>query len=184
MSCLRSQVRNKRPFEKRLIHATSKNIKTAILLSPGPVATHLTTRSMSSSFKVAITKPKFLTAAAQLQDDGFGSLVVLTSISSSAHVFVKKWSAEIGHLLGADSELCTMEEYEKQYNLPPFTYITDKMQEILVAQGYVPAGHFKLQTVTRRTRVAKVPLQNEILAGGLEVNSDNLASGLYFNELQ
>ena len=183
MYCLRSQVRNKRPFEKRLIHATSKNIKTAILLSPGPVATHLTTRSMSSSFKIAITKPKFLTAASQLQDDGYGRLVVLTSISASAHVFVKKWSADIVHLLNADSELCTLEEYETQYNLPPFTYITDKMQEVLVAQGYVPAGHFKLQTVTRRTRVVKVP-QNEILAGGLAVNSENLTSGLYFNELQ
>ncbi len=142
-------------FDKRLTHATTKNIKMAILLSPGPVANHLTTRSMSSSFKIAVTKPKFMAAARQLQDEGMGFLVVLDAISSSTDVFVKRSPKEMEPLIQPFSDQFTLEEYEYQYRLAPFSYINQLMQNLLVQMGYVQAEDFKVQVLQRRIRVPK-----------------------------
>ncbi len=136
-------------FERRLTIATSKNVMTAVLLSAGPVSSHLTTRNMSSSFKVAVNKARFLSAANQLEAAGFGSLVILDSISHSAHVFVKKTAAEVAAVLQTPehSGMCSVEEYEQRFNLPTPSYITEKMQDTLVQMGLVPQQYFKEKKV-------------------------------------
>ena len=132
-------------FEKRLVQASTKNIKIAILLSKGPVATHLTTRNMSTNFQVAIKKANYTFAATQLESSGLGNLVVLKSISNSTHVFVKKTPAEIAPILQAPENawLCSLEEYEERYNMPPPSFINERMKEVLIGKGLVRPEDFK-----------------------------------------
>ena len=136
---------NKQTFEKRLVHLTPKNVRIAVLLTPGPVANHLTTRGMSSAFKVAITKAKFMTAANQLEANGLGSLVLLDSISSSAHVFVKKTPDEFATVLQLpeNSGLVSLEEFTARYHLPTPSYVNKKMQDACVRLGLVHPDNFK-----------------------------------------
>ena len=157
---------SKKTFEKRLVQATAKNIKTAILLSPGPVSSRLTTRSMSSAFQVAIKKANFMSAASQLQANGLGTLVVLSSISSGAHVFVKKTPAEMALALQAPEnvDLCSIEEFEERFNMPPPAYINERIQEGLVREGLVPQEHFK-----ERRRPTKKPSSMMTGFGGFPV---------------
>ena len=135
---------DKMTFEKRLVQATTKNIKIAILLSKGPVSTRMTTRNMSTSFQVAIKKSNYMFAATQLEASGLGNLVVLKSIYS-AHIFVKKTPAEIAPILQAPENawICSLEEYEERYNMPPPSYINEKMKNALVDEGLVRPEDFK-----------------------------------------
>ena len=143
-------------FERRLTIATSKNVMTAVLLAAGPVSSHLTTRNMSSSFKVAVNKARFLSAANQLEAAGFGKLLILDSISRSAHVFVKRTASEIAGLLQMPeySGMCSVEEYDQRFNMPTPSYITDKMQEALIQQGLVPQQYFKQRQSTKQSPAA------------------------------
>ncbi len=147
------KLKTKMNLDARLKTATTKNVKTAILLSPGPVANHLTTRSLNAAFKVAVNKARFKTAAVQLETDGFGSLIVLTGISSSTQVFVKKLPSEVARLLETTDHgsMCSLAEYEQRFNLETPAYINDKMQVELVKQGFVAQHHFK-QKVPRYFR--------------------------------
>ena len=132
-------------FKHRLVQASMKNIKIAILLSQGPVSTRLTTRNMSTSFQIAIKKGNFMSAAHQLEASGLGSLVVLRSISSSAHVFIKKTPLEIApHLLVPQNAcLCSLEEYTERFDMAPPSYINEKVQSVLITEGFVLQEHFK-----------------------------------------
>ena len=136
---------------------------TAVLLSAGPVSSHLTTRNMSSSFKVAVNKARFLSAANQLQSAGLGMLVVLENISRNAHVFVKKPPVEMAPILQMpeNADMLSVDEYQQRYCLPVPSYITEKMIESVVCQGLVPPDHFR-QRPQRKPSVANlIAMQNQ-----------------------
>lgn len=133
----------KKSFEQRLIKATVKNIKTAVLLTPGPVATHLTTRNMSTSFSLAIKKANFINAAKELEASGLGDLVIL---SRNSHVFIKKTpSIEVREVMRQpdNAVLCSMNEYIGRYNMPTPSHIKDNVVDILVDLHHVPREYFK-----------------------------------------
>lgn len=98
-----------------------------------------------------------MSAAKELQEAGYGSLVVLSAISQNAHMFVKKTPSEISALLHINADLCSYDEYFTQYGLPSFTYITDKMQTIMVQMGLVQAEDFKLRYYAEKRSVAQNP---------------------------
>ena len=118
---------------------------TAVLLTPGPISTRLTTRNMSKTFKIAVTKQKFHVAANQLQAANLGALVQLHS-GSKLHVFIKKTPQEVVDLLAMDknSDLCTVEEYKQRFVMPTPASFKPPMQDYLVNQGLVPAEYFKV----------------------------------------
>ena len=119
--------------------ASHKNIMTAVLLAPGPIATHLNVKNMSSAFQIGVTKAKFMSAANQLQASGLGYLIVLEKISSQAHVFVKKTPHEMSVLLQSDAirtvSAFDIQEYEDRFNMPSPASVTAKMKQCLVELG-------------------------------------------------
>ena len=139
-----------------------------ILLTPGPVCTHTGVQSLSRMFRYSINKAKFLFAANKLQSADLGTLMVVERISKSCHVFVKKTPDDIrADLLSPkNNDLCTPDEYEQRFNLPPPAPITLKIQNSLVELGIVPAGSFKQQerktvraSVTGRDNFPQQPAQ-------------------------
>ena len=138
--------RQREAFDKRLIQPTTRNVMRAVLLTPGPISTRLTTRNMSSSFKVAVTKPKFLAAATQLQKANLGYLLQWSCGTTRTYpIFIKRLPLEMTDVLKMEenSDLCTPEEYEFRFKLPTPASIKEPMQEDLIRQGLVHPQHFK-----------------------------------------
>ena len=103
-----------------------------------------------------------MSAANQLETSGLGSLVVLNSISSSAHIFVKKTPIEIAPALQSpeNASLCSLDEYEARFTMPPPSYINEKIQMALVLQGLVPREHFKEKNRPGKIRSIIVPISS------------------------
>ena len=139
----------KRGFRERFEMASHKNIMTAILLVPGPIATHLNVKNMSPAFRLGVSKSKFMSAATQLQSSGLGSIVVLR-ISAQAHVFVKRPPHEMSSLLELDEYrgLCSEPEYMERFSLPMPASVTPKMKQCLVELGIIPQELFSPMSYT------------------------------------
>ena len=62
----------------------------------------------------------------------------------SWHVFIRKEPRFLKHALEApeNTDLCTLEEYEKRYFFPPPSTVTSKMVENIVGIGLLPESHF------------------------------------------
>lgn len=128
-----------------------RNVMTGILYAAGPVSTRLTVKNLSSAFNLAVTKIKFMSAAKQLEAANMGTLVLLESISRTAYIFVKRSPGSAQEILemNQNRDLSSASEYEHRYHLPSPSTITERMQEHLVKQGYVPDGIFKKNTTSR-----------------------------------
>ncbi len=128
---------------------TTRNVMKAVLLAPGPVSTRQTTRNMSSSFKVAVTKPKFLAAASQLHKCNLGQLIETFGYGSGSRplpVFIKKPPVEMVAMLKMKefSDLCTSDEYEHRFKLPTPASIKLTLQAELISKGLVLPQDFQL----------------------------------------
>ena len=143
---------------KNFSSPTTKNVMTGILLSPGPVSTVRVVQSLSGVFMSSVNKSKFLLAANRLEAASLGSVVILKSVSSKCHVFVKKTPAEMSQLLQLkeNEHLCTAEEFQYRFELPTPAVVSQKIQRELVQMGLVAAEYFK-EKPKRAPRV-KVPL--------------------------
>ena len=152
---------------KRFGLATVKNMLSGVLLSPGPVSTHLSVKGLSPTFNLGVNKAKFMAAANQLVAANLGSLVILENISRSAHVFVKKTPEEV---VGRLQDFATEQEYAQRFELAPASTITLKMQEELIKLGYVPAEHFKQQQM-KSYRFVPMPEQSAPVPEKMEPES-------------
>ncbi len=132
---------------KRFLVANMRNVMSGILLASGPVSTRVTVKNLSSAFNLAVTKTKFLSAAKQLEEANIGHLILLKELSLKAHFFVKRQPDEVRDILlqPCNQDLCTFQEYEQRFFSPSPSTITPKMQQTLVAQGFVPPGLFSQQ---------------------------------------
>ena len=114
-----------------------------VLLTPGPVTTHMSVKRLSRIFNTAVTKNKFMTAARQLQTAGLGSLM---EIKTNLHCFIKRPpSSEVIDIL-LSPEYCDLNtgvDYARRYDLPVSAVVTDRIKSILVLQGLVPQEAFK-----------------------------------------
>ena len=136
-----------------------------VLLTPGPVSTHLAVKGLSPAFNLGVSKSKFMAAAQQLEAVGLGQLVILEAISRSAHVFVKRPPDSI---MGQLQDYALDEEYSQRYCLPPASTVTLKMQADLVRLGYVPESHFRVKRGAKYTGASKgqtmVPTGGHVVA--------------------
>ena len=113
-----------------------------ILLVQGPMAVHKAVKNMSQAFNLAVNKAKYLSAATQLQDAGFGTLVVLSQISANTHAFIKKEPKEIEHLLQQNTDLCSLLEYNQRYWTQAPTTITTAMKDQVIKMGLLSTSNF------------------------------------------
>ena len=116
-----------------------------VLLSPGPIATKVTVQGVSRVFNNAVNKAKFLAAAGKLQEAGFGELKDVSNLSGQkVMVFIKKPPEEVVDIvqMKGNSDLCTWEEYEMRFRLPPPATISKRLRQGLVNFGHVPAHYF------------------------------------------
>ena len=116
-----------------------------VLLTPGPVTTHMSVKRLSQIFNVSLTKTKFMTAANQLEAIGLGKLIVLEQISNNAHIFVKTppWQASEVLMMQQNKDLATPSDYAIRYDLPSSAVITDRIKRALIDIGVVPEECFK-----------------------------------------
>ena len=131
--------------KNRFTNPSTRGIMTAILLTPGPVATKTTVKGLSRIFNNAINIPKFLAAARKLQDIGLGSLA--SSSGKFSNVFVKKPPEEAGHILVStgNEDLCSAVEYEERFKLPSPSTVSTRMRTYLIESGSVPRQYFPLE---------------------------------------
>ena len=114
-----------------------KNIKSGILLSPGPISNYQSVQNLSRVFHSAVTKQKFLDGAAKLHQEGFGTLVYLDEIQKTC-AFVKRPLHEMQIILeNTGSDLCTYEEYERWFRLNLPASIGVRTVDILRRKGYL-----------------------------------------------
>ena len=126
----------------RFSNPTARNVMSGVLLTPGPITTHMSVKRLSRIFNTAVTKVKFVTASRQLEKAGLGLFV---ETSHGAHCFVKKPPAEIYPFLQnpENCDLATYEVYDYRYNLPLSVVVKDKFVHFVVSHGLVPEAAFK-----------------------------------------
>ena len=115
-----------------------------VLLTPGPITTHISVKRLSRIFNTAVSKTKFMTACRQLEAAGLGSLV---NVGQNSHCFVKKPPAEIGDylVLPENCDLATLHVFESRYNLPLSVVVKERYKQFVVAHGLVPPEAINIQ---------------------------------------
>ena len=127
---------------KRFLNPNVKNIKSGILLSPGPVSNYKSVQNLSRVFHSAVTKQKFVDGAKKLQEEGYGELVFLDELRNTTCAFVKKPVLEMQNFLQQiGTDLCTFEEYKMRYNMPPPSSVGTKELETLWERGHLPSSY-------------------------------------------
>ena len=126
---------------RKVSDASTTSIKTAILLTPGPVSTFSALQYSGPRAVRHISKEQYIEAVMQLQDELLGTVVMLKKGSSpSAVCFIKKPPEQIGELAafkGYDSVDENM--YMERYKLPVPGSIRKRIWSKLIALGYFPA---------------------------------------------
>ena len=131
---------------KRFLNPNVKNIKSGILLSPGPVSNYKSVQNLSRVFHSAVTKQKFVDGATKLQEEGYGELVFLDELRNTTCAFVKKPVPEMQNFLQQiGTDLCTFKEYEMRYNMPPPSSVGAKELDLLRERGYLHDGYLANQ---------------------------------------
>ena len=112
------------------------DLKTAILLFPGPVVTFRAFRQCAPRFVRGSTKNEIHDAVEQLNPD-LGSVLSSRAARSaqSTKVFLKRqpnmsatWSS---------INLCQLQEYNSKYNLPLHKSVTKNMKDLLLGRNLI-----------------------------------------------
>ena len=109
----------------------------AVLQTAGPVTIH---RVLARNWKFLnmLTAKQYLMAATELEGMGLGCVVAL----KGSQVFIKKPPGEVEHILAMNSDLCDFEYYKFRFWKPVSKYVSQMMQDNLVAMGAVPRHFF------------------------------------------
>ena len=132
-------------LKNRFNNPSQRGIMSGILLSPGPVSTKVTVQGVSRVFNNAVNIAKFESAATKLQELGYGRLISLDQFNQKKNmVFIKPTPDQMcGLLQGKDTaDLSTAEEYAMRFTLPVPSTVSMKLQNRLVAEGFVPQHYF------------------------------------------
>ena len=114
----------------------------AILLTAGPVSTSEAVKNTSRRLHY-LKSTRFFEAATELQNINLGTLVSLSQQRGVGHkVFVKKSPEEADQVLGANPQLCSVENYTARYRKPPSKAIGLQLKAKLVAMKLVPKKIF------------------------------------------
>ena len=113
------------------------DVKTAIILFPGPVVTHRGFRQSAPRFVRSSTVDEFNAAVDQLTPQ-FGSLLYarVAGSANQTRVFVKRCP----HIIAAKCPtrtLCQLHEYTTKYNLPVHKSVARRIKDLLIAQNLI-----------------------------------------------
>ena len=116
---------------------TKHNIMSAILKTKGPAVTHRVV-NCSYTFLRMLTAKQFMTASAELESIGLGTIVSLKSAGRPTYLFVKHPPEEVRPILEANLDLCTPGYYTTRYELPVSKIMSSSVREALTSTGLVP----------------------------------------------
>ena len=112
---------------------------------PGPVATPKAVKSTRRYFRHHLKTDDFITAAEELEKANFGRLMVIRMRSqggTSLKIFLKKPPVEVEHVIGANPDLCTFEDYCMYYAKGSPKSISFPLRAKIVAMKLVAQDHF------------------------------------------
>ena len=122
-----------------------RDIMRALLLTTGPVSTLKAVKSTRMSL-LRLPMRAFLDAADKLEKLNLGTLVSLPSsrgkIGRPSIVLVKKLPREAAQALGANPDLCSLDEYVSRYDKPTAKAIGLALRAKIVAKKLVAQSHF------------------------------------------
>ena len=115
---------------------TTDDMKSAILLFPGPVVTFRAFRQCAPHFVRGSTKNEFHDALEQLKPD-FGSVLSARVARSTqpTKVFVKRQLNMFATWPSVN--LCQLNDYNSKYNLPLHKSITNNIKDLLLRQNQI-----------------------------------------------